>query len=177
MTLISLLATLHAEPLRFIGVSLVTPSGTDASLVASTGQGEPVLFVDDGSVAMDHAGDGEYWALVRAEGSSTQVAIQGMADGRPVSTSVEVATPTTWDSPVHVVTWRLEDGALTRVLTAPMRPPPQDTTGGGAAGLAVEGGWSAAGLALIWGAFLLTLVVTGVVRASILEARQGDGTR
>ncbi|MCP4919215.1 MAG: hypothetical protein GY913_20130 [Proteobacteria bacterium] len=175
--ILALLSIVHADPMRFIGVSLVAPAGEEAALVAASGPGEPVMFVDDGSVAMDHAGDGEYWALVKAEGSSTPIRIQGVIGNTPLEVEVDIATPAAWDSPVHVVTYRAEAVAgaweLTRVLTAPMRPPPEDATGAGAGALAVEGGWSAAGLFLIWGVFLVALLVTAVLRASLLEAGQG----
>lgn len=179
MILALLPLTLASEPLRFIGLSVVAPAGLDAALVARTGHGEPVQFVDDGSVAMDHAGDGEYWALVRAEGSSTAVTVAGDVQGLAIAQDLEIATPAVWESPVHVVTHRLVvDGAqasLSRVLTAPMRPPPEDETGAGAAAAAT--GWSARGLFLAWGAFVLALALTAVIRSTILEARQGDGTR
>ena len=150
----------------------------DVTLVAAAGPVPPTLFVDDGSVAMDNPRDGEWWALMRPQGLSTPVTISGVIDGDPVSMDVEIPTPRVWDSPVYVTTFRLheeEEGwELDRILTPPMAEKASKRTGAGVGDQSWATGWSARGLYILWGGFVLALACTAVIRAGVLRAQ---GTR
>lgn len=159
-----------------LGIALVFPRDATSVRVLVTSQDspKPVIFTDDGSLAMDAPGDGEHWALIAAKGATADLQISGDADGLPVAATLAVAVPTLAEGQVYPVTliaqreglgWTLERayGSSTVSPTDPGRADVAD-------GLA-RAGVSPVLTYVVWGLVALVVIGGAVVRGAVLNAR------
>ncbi len=167
-----------------LGLAVVVPADAEeVTLVArydDAGQGgvyEPVLFTDDGSIALDLRDDGEWWAVLTPRPGTSTVRIEGTIDGRPVDHAEDIAIPAAWNSTTYPATFLATpgpDGAwrLQRLLMGSLPVVEGRPTGAGLAGTAEQLGLPPALLYLAWGLLFLGVGVTAAVRAAVVRARR-----
>lgn len=161
-----------------LGLAVVFPHGTTGvKLVARRSDERDVqAFTDDGSLAFDFQGDGEYWALINPVPGETKVYISGRSENLPVWHEETITVPGAWISSVYPVTLlatrNQHKWELRRVLTSPL-PAPTPGTGSGVTGFAGAIGLSAFQLTAIWGLIAFAIIGLAVLRSAILQARQG----
>ncbi len=162
---------------NLIAVAVVLPADVkNVRLVAGTDTTQGVVsFSDDGAFSFDMQGDGEQWAVLQPSGPSTTIRIAGQIANVPVTHSESVEVPGAWRDRTYPVTLRAElvngEWTLERTLGAPL-PSWDGPTGAGLAGRGEQVGLSSATLYLGWGALVLALGITAVMRGAILRARR-----
>ena len=160
-----------------LGVAVVMPAGTEkVRLVAQrSDESESVAFTDDGSLVLDHPGDGEWWALLNPSMRSTTVHISGVADGQRVWHTETITVPFAWQQSTYPVTLiASRDGdewTLVRSLTAVM-PEPAPVTGSGLSERSERAGIPAPIFYLGFAFICFLLAATASLRAAILSSRR-----
>ena len=118
--LLSLLAASPALAAPVLTLSVVVPAGSEGvSLRIRTDNGNNALLRDDGLLADDLPGDGEWVTLVDLEGVST-VSLDGVVGGRPLRWSGALLPPEDQEIGAWPVTFVLQadedDWRITRLV-------------------------------------------------------------
>jgi len=160
-----------------LGLALVMPPGTDNVTVVAqrSDQQEGVAFTDDGSIALDMPGDGEWWALLNPTPGATTVHVSGLADGKRIWHTEQITVPSAWRESTYPITLLAsldgEEWALTRTLTAVM-PEPAPKSGSGISEQAARAGIPAPIFYLGLAILMTILALTASLRSAILRARR-----
>ena len=159
-----------------LAVAVVFPSGTENIFVVAQSHqlGDAILLTDDGSIRIDMAGDGEYWALLAPTTGTNLLELSGTVNGREIWHEEAIELPSAWMATNYPVTLlaREENGAwvFERALFGSL-PNMEGPTGAGVAGKAETLGLSAQSLYLLWGFLILALVSAALIRSSVLRAQ------
>ncbi len=157
-----------------VGVAILLPRELRRVQLTAT-YGDPqdaVVFSDDGTLAVDEAGDGEWWALLELRPNGSEITVVGSANGVPIRQTETLKVPMAWTSTTYPMTFiAVNDGVRYRLerLRSSRRPALEAGERGGGAGSEAAGlGLSVGGLAAIAGLLALTVSAVGVLRARIL---------